>query len=114
VRLDIARARVTPTTPIGTALTLDPQRAAAGSKPTHERDVRRIERGLALHSSHSSRVVLFPNQGYRRSVNVLAPRSRPAKSSSMYLLIPSTIETTAMRNITPIVTPISVKKLFSF
>ena len=32
----------------------------------------------------------------------------------MYRPMPSTIETTAMRNITPMVTPISVKKLFSF
>jgi len=36
------------------------------------------------------------------------------KSSSTYLLIPSTIDTTAIRNITPIVTPSSVKKLLSF
>src|SRR5678815_5290011 len=39
---------------------------------------------------------------------------RPAKSSSMYLPMPSTIDTTAIRNITPIMTPIIVKKLLSF
>ena len=32
----------------------------------------------------------------------------------MYRLMPATIETTAMRNVTPMVTPITVKKLFSF
>src|ERR687896_508140 len=38
----------------------------------------------------------------------------PTSSSRMYRLIPPTIETTAMRNVTPIVTPSRVKKLFSF
>src|SRR5436190_24343515 len=36
------------------------------------------------------------------------------KACSTYRLIPSTIDTTAIRNITPMVTPRSVKKLFSF
>ena len=56
---------------------------------------------------------VVPNQGKRRSVNVFTPSMRPAKSFSMYWLIPSTIETTAMRNITPIITPSSVKKLLA-
>src|SRR5687768_11410165 len=37
-----------------------------------------------------------------------------AKSSSMYLLIPSITLTTATRNMEPMKTPISAKKLFSF
>src|SRR5690242_1806368 len=39
---------------------------------------------------------------------------RPAKSSSMYFPMPVTMDTTAMRNITPIITPSRVKKLLSF
>src|SRR5215218_8539157 len=71
-------------------------------------------RGRRCHSRHISSVTLFPNQGNRRTVKVLAPSILPAKSSSTYLLIPVTIETTAMRNMTPIITPSRVKKLFSF
>src|SRR5574338_601883 len=52
--------------------------------------------------------------GKRRRLNVFTPRNFPAKSSSTYRLIPWTIDTTAMRNITLMVTPMSVKKLFSF
>ena len=52
--------------------------------------------------------------GKRRSVKVFTPRNLAAKSSSMYFDIPFTIDTTAIRNITPMVTPSSVKKLFSF
>ncbi len=52
--------------------------------------------------------------GKRRKVKVFTPRNFAAKSSSMYFDIPFTIDTTAIRNITPIVTPRSVKKLFSF
>jgi hypothetical protein len=71
-------------------------------------------RGRRCHSRHISSVTLFPNQGKRRSVKVFAPSTRPAKSSSTYLLIPVTMDTTAIRNMTPIITPSRVKKLLSF
>jgi hypothetical protein len=47
-------------------------------------------------------------------VKVLTPKKLPAKSSSTYFCIPSTIEITPTRNITPIITPRRVKKLLSF
>src|SRR5690348_4418595 len=52
--------------------------------------------------------------GKLRRLKVFTPRNFPAKSSSTYRFIPCTMETTAIRNITLIVTPINVKKLFSF
>src|SRR5215207_6552599 len=52
--------------------------------------------------------------GVRRRLNELTAISLPIRSSCMYRLIPPTIETTAMRNVTPIITPITVKKLLSF
>src|SRR5262245_7635984 len=52
--------------------------------------------------------------GNRRTLKTFTPSHLPAKSSSTYLFMPSTIETTAMRNITLMVTPSSVKKLLSF
>jgi hypothetical protein len=45
---------------------------------------------------------------------VFTPRNFPAKSSSTYLLMPCTIDTTPIRNITLITTPTTVKKLLSF
>src|SRR3972149_6954382 len=39
---------------------------------------------------------------------------RLAKSSSMYLFMPSTTLTTVIRNMTPMITPTTAKKLFSF
>ena len=72
-------------------------------------------RGRRCHSRQVESVTSPKDMsGMRRSVNVLTPRIFAANSSVMYRLIPSTIETTAMRNITPIMTPISVKKLLSF
>ncbi len=50
----------------------------------------------------------------RRSVTVLRPKTCSAKSSLMYWSRPSTTLTTTMRNITPITTPRTLKKLFSF
>src|SRR5512140_3428361 len=71
--------------------------------------------GRRCHSRHVASVTSpMLKSGKRRSVNVFTPRNLAAKSSSMYFDIPFTIDTTAIRNITPIVTPSSVKKLFSF
>ena len=47
-------------------------------------------------------------------MNVLTPRNLPAKSRSTYCAMPLTTDTTAMRNMTPMVTPSRVKKLLSF
>src|SRR6185437_8557995 len=67
---------------------------------------------------HSARVawVTSPTwkSGVRRRLNELTAMILPIRSSFIYRLIPATIDTTAMRNVTPIVTPITVKKLFSF
>src|SRR5687767_2872752 len=52
--------------------------------------------------------------GLWRSSNELTAMILPTSSSRMYRLIPPTIETTAMRKVTPIVTPRRVKKLLSF
>src|SRR5689334_21523455 len=52
--------------------------------------------------------------GRCRSSNVLAPISVLANRSTMYRFMPCTIDTTAMRKVTPISTPISEKKLLSF
>src|SRR5688500_49887 len=52
--------------------------------------------------------------GRWRSWNVLRPPSRFANSSSMYTFMPCTIDTTAIRKVTPISTPMREKKLFSF
>src|SRR5688572_4198517 len=72
-------------------------------------------RGRRDHSRHVESVTSpTKTSGIRRSVKVFTPRMRAANSSVMYRLIPSTIDTTAMRNITPIMTPRSVKKLLSF
>src|SRR5687767_9599622 len=72
-------------------------------------------RGRRCHSRQVESVMSPKDMsGMRRSVNVFTPRIFAANSSVMYRLMPSTIETTAMRNITPIMTPISVKKLLSF
>ena len=71
-------------------------------------------RGRRSHSRHSAFDDAPLNHGMRLSVYVLAPSIRPMKSSSTYRLMPSTIDTTAMRNITAIVTPRRVKKDFSF
>src|ERR1043165_2795620 len=60
--------------------------------------------------------VTFPELkfGIRRSWNVFRPTSRLANLSSMYTFMPCTIETTAMRKVTPISTPSREKKLLSF
>src|SRR5689334_25402932 len=52
--------------------------------------------------------------GRCRSSNVLAPMSVLANRSTMYRFMPCTIDTTAIRKVTPIRTPISEKKLLSF
>src|SRR5690349_1780403 len=52
--------------------------------------------------------------GRCRSSNVLAPIRVLANRSTMYRFMPCTIDTTAIRNVTPISTPISEKKLLSF
>ncbi len=52
--------------------------------------------------------------GIRRTWNVLRPTSRLANSFSMYTFMPWTIDTTAIRNVTPISTPRRLKKLLSF
>src|SRR5512138_544787 len=52
--------------------------------------------------------------GRCRSSNVLAPMSVLAKRSTMYRFMPCTIDTTAIRKVTPISTPIREKKLLSF
>ncbi len=70
--------------------------------------------GRRWYSRQASSVSLGVKSGRRRKLYVFTPMILPAKSFSTYWLIPSTIETTAMRNITPIMTPSSVKKLFSF
>ena len=72
-------------------------------------------RGRRLYSSHCARdtspMVMF---GRFRSSNELRAMSLPTSSSSMYFPIPLTIDTTVMRNITPMQTPSIVKKLLSF
>ena len=52
--------------------------------------------------------------GRWRSSKVLAPTRVLANRSTMYRFMPWTIDTTAMRKVTPISTPISEKKLLSF
>ena len=52
--------------------------------------------------------------GRWRSSKVLTPISALANWSSMYTFMPCTMDTTAMRKVTPISTPISEKKLLSF
>src|SRR4051812_14350419 len=52
--------------------------------------------------------------GRWRSSKVLAPTSVLANRSTMYRFIPCTTDTTATRNITPMRTPTSEKKLLSF
>jgi hypothetical protein len=47
-------------------------------------------------------------------VRVFSPKMVLAKSSSMYRFMPSTMLITAMRNMTPMITPITLKKLLSF
>jgi len=72
-------------------------------------------RGRRRHSSQTSSVTLpVTILGRCRSSNVFAPISVLANRSTMYRFIPWTIETTAMRKVTPIITPRSVKKLLSF
>ncbi len=58
----------------------------------------------------------FPGvkSGRCRSLKVFRPISVLAKRSSMYTFMPCTMDTTAIRNITPISTPMSEKKLLSF
>ena len=52
--------------------------------------------------------------GRCRSSKVFAPTSVLANLSTMYRFIPCTMETTAMRKVTPMRTPTSEKKLLSF
>ena len=52
--------------------------------------------------------------GRWRTSNVLAPTRVLANRSTMYRFMPWTMETTAMRKVTPMSTPTSEKKLFSF
>ena len=52
--------------------------------------------------------------GRWRSSKVLAPMSALANRSTMYRFMPCTIDTTAIRKVTPISTPMSEKKLLSF
>ena len=52
--------------------------------------------------------------GMRRTSKLFTPISPLANRSSMYWFMPWTMETTAMRKVTPISTPMSEKKLFSF
>src|SRR5829696_3240223 len=52
--------------------------------------------------------------GRCRSSNVLAPMRVLANRSTLYRFMPCTTDTTAMRKVTPISTPISEKKLLSF
>src|SRR4029077_8950107 len=52
--------------------------------------------------------------GKRRTSKVFTPIRPLANRSCMYRFIPWTIETTAMRKVTPIRTPIREKKLLSF
>ncbi len=72
-------------------------------------------RGRRIHASQVSSVTSPVTMlGRWRSSKVFAPMRVLANRSTMYRFIPWTIETTAMRNVTPIRTPISEKKLFSF
>ena len=73
-----------------------------------------VMRGLRLHSRHTEGDALITTDGLRRSVTVLSPQIERAKSSSMYRFIPSTTLTTVMRNMTPMITPRTAKKLLSF
>src|SRR5690349_19223408 len=52
--------------------------------------------------------------GNCRSRNVFTPRSVPANLSVMYRFIPCTTDTTAIRNITPMNTPMMENALLSF
>jgi hypothetical protein len=52
--------------------------------------------------------------GCCRRSNEFFVMSLPTRSSSTYRPTPWTIDTMAMRNITPMATPMSVKKLLSF
>src|ERR1051326_551311 len=72
-------------------------------------------RGRRCQAFHCSSVTLPELKlGIRRSWNVLRPTSRLANLSSMYTFMPWTIETTAIRKVTPISTPRREKKLLSF
>jgi len=60
--------------------------------------------------------VTLPNwlSGNCRSRNVFTPSSVPANLSVMYRFMPWTMDTTAIRNITPMNTPTTENALFSF
>src|SRR5437867_8498668 len=72
-------------------------------------------RGRRCHARHMSSVTLPELKlGIRGSWKVLRPISLFANLSSMYTFMPCTMETTAIRKVTPISTPIREKKLLSF
>src|SRR5574338_780671 len=72
-------------------------------------------RGRRIHERQVSSVMFSMTMlGRCRSWNVLMPTSLSANCSSMYTFIPCTIDTTAIRNVTPISTPTREKKLLSF
>ena len=86
-----------------------------------------LDKYLALADAHQAEILLplgvtpqwassqpDVKSGCGRRLNVLTPRNLPAKSCSTYRFIPVTTATTAIRNMTPIVTPSSVKALLSF
>src|SRR5688572_14444210 len=72
-------------------------------------------RGRRCHSRHSSSL-LSPvlTVGFRASWKVFSPIRRLANWSSMYTFIPWMIDTTAIRNVTPISTPIAENAVLSF
>src|SRR3990172_12729671 len=72
-------------------------------------------RGRRVHSRQvSSEMFPMLKLGIRRSWKVLRPTNLLAKRSSMYTFMPCTIDTTAIRKVPPINTPIREKKLLSF
>src|SRR5574338_411109 len=72
-------------------------------------------RGRRAHARQVSSVMFSMTMlGRCRSWKVLMPTSLSANCSSMYTFMPCTMETTAIRNVTPMSTPISEKKLLSF
>ena len=72
-------------------------------------------RGRRWYSAHvASSMSPMLMLGRLRNSKVLMPISLPIRSSSMYRPIPSTIETTEIRNMTPMQTPSSVNALLSF